>query len=303
MKKIQRGHIFFFLAFSLICRTVSATAVPSKPLCVAATIFPLADMVRHVGGDAVQVLQILPAGASPHTFDLTPGKVRELQSARIIFKIGAIDDWIDGIAESVPGVKIVHLRKGIVLMPTHDDDHHHGGTQDHGDDEFDPHYWLSAANGMVMARNIAGTLAAADPTHAAVYMENYRAFARELTGLHEEIKKEISALKNKKMIVFHDAWRYFAAAYGLEIAAVFQSSPGREPTPRDLQKLYSRVKSLGIRAIFSEPQLPASSIEPLLQDLALEVVVLDPLGGTSAGDSYAGLLRRNAQAICRALER
>ena len=113
-------------------------------------------------------MQILPAGASPHTFDLTPGQVRELQKARIIFKIGLIDDWIDGIGESAPGAAIVSLHKRIVLKPFHDDDHHHAGTGTSHSLEFDPHYWLDARNGVLMTQDICDRLSALDPAHAGI---------------------------------------------------------------------------------------------------------------------------------------
>ena len=269
---------------------------------LAATIFPAADIARRIAGPGIPVLQVLPGGASPHTFDLAPAQVRELQKARMIFKIGGVDDWIDGVAESNPRAAIVSLRKNISLLPFHEDGPAQGA-RIHREADFDPHYWLSAANAIVMARNVADALCAVDPSRAAAFEANYHELALELSRLHAEIKSELSALKSKRMIVFHDGWRYFAAAYGLEIAAVFQVSPGREPAPRDLQKMYAVVRKYAIHAIFSEPQLPPESLEPLAHDLGLKMVVLDPLGGAAPGDSYAGLLQRNARAIRDALGR
>jgi zinc transport system substrate-binding protein len=303
MKKCLVFQIAFL--FSILCLLPGgrAQSQAKKPMVLAATIFPVADIVRHIAGPGTRVIQVLPAGASPHTFDLTPGQVRELQSARIIFKTGGVDDWIDGIAESLPRAAIVSLRKGITLIPAHEHGHAHGEHAAAGRDDFDPHYWLDAANGAVMARNIASALAAADPSRAAFFEANCHGYARELAAVDESIRKELRGLKNNKMIVFHDAWRYFAAAYGLEIAAVFQASPGREPAPRDLQDLYSQVRRYGIRTLFSEPQLPTASMEPMMRDLGLKLVILDPLGGTIPGDSYSGLLLRNAKAIRDALGR
>ncbi len=279
------------------------SADKAQGLELAATIFPVADIARHIAGPGARVIQILPAGASPHTFDLTPGQVRQLQNSRLIFKIGGVDDWIDVISESLPHAVIVSLQKNIALLPFHEDGHDHGRTPTGEREEFDPHYWLSAENGAIMAKTIAETLANTDPARAAAYRDNCRAYVRELTSLHQEIKKDLSGLKTNKMIVFHDAWRYFAAAYGLEIVAVFQASPGREPSPRDLQDLYARASNFGIKVIFSEPQLPSSSLEPMLEDLGLRLFVLDELGGFSSGDSYVNLLLRNARAIRSALDR
>lgn len=297
MKNIRRLRIFLLLTFSLIWQAVYPTpfSAAKKPFYIAATIFPLADIIRNITGAAARVIQILPAGASPHTFDLTPGKVRELQKARVIFKIGVIDDWIDGVAESAPAAEIVSLQNHIALKPFPDDAHHHGGAE-----KFDPHYWLDARNGIIMTQDICARLSALDPTRAALYRQNSQHYQQELLRLDNDLKKTCAALKNNKIIVFHDGWRYFAAAYGLEIIAVFQPAPGREPAPRDLQKLYAQARTYKIKALFSEPQLPTASLEPLLEDLGLRLFILDPLGGTVPNDSYIELLRRNVQTILRA---
>lgn len=288
------------LAASLACLLAALPLRPAgEPLTVAATIFPAADIVRRVAGPDVRVIQVLPPGASPHTFELTPGKVRELQPARLVFKIGGVDDWIDGVAASLPRTVIVPMASGIARLPASAHGHGHG----HGGGEFDPHYWLSAANGARMAATVAAALAKADPGRAAAYMANGDACARELAALHAELSDTLAGLAERRMIVFHDGWRYFAAAYGLEIAAVYQDSPGREPTPRQLQEFYRAARRIGARVLFCEPQLTSASVEPLLRDLGLRLVVLDPVGGAGPGDSYAGLLRRNARAVAAALAR
>lgn len=289
------------LAALLLLSASAARGETKKPLLLAATIFPAAEIVRRVAGPDARVIQVLPPGASPHTFDLTPGQVRKLQDVRLVFKIGGIDDWVDSVAESLPRASMVTLDKGIALRPFHEEGHGHAGHGTGRGLENDPHYWLSAANGAIMARTVAGALSACDPVHASRYQANYLRLARELSALHAELQNELSGLTNRRLIVFHDGWRYFAAAYGLEIAAVFQAAPGREPTPRELQGLYAQARRYRIKAVFSEPQLPAASLQPLLQDLGLRLVVLDPLGGAAGGDSYAALLRRIARAIHRAL--
>ena len=289
------------LAAPLACLLAALPLRPAgRPLTVAATIFPAVDIARRVAGGGARVILVLPPGASPHTFELTPGKVRELQTARLIFKIGGVDDWIDGVAESLPRALIVPLHAGIARMAS--GGHGHGDGHRH-EDGLDPHYWLSAANGAAMAATIAEALAKADPARAPQYRANGRAVAAELMALHAELRGMLAGLGEKRMIVLHDGWRYFAAAYGLEIAAVFQASPGREPSPRGLQELYRAARRIHARVLFSEPQLPAASVEPVLRDLGLRLVVLDPIGGAVPGDSYAGLLRRDARAVAAALAR
>jgi len=301
MNKIWRILVFLLPACCLPTRPLLSVPFSSPPemLCVAATIFPLTDIVRNIAGPNARVIQILPAGASPHTFDMAPGKIRELQKARLIFKIGIIDDWIDGIVESVPGAEIVSLQNCVALKPFQADAHNHDRREASGR-PFDPHYWLDAKNGVIMSQSICSKLVSLDPAHAAVYKENSQRYQGELLRLDAELKKTCAALKNRKLIVFHDGWRYFASAYGLEIIAVFQPAPGREPTPRDLQKLYALARTYKINAVFSEPQLPSASLEPLLEDLGLRLLSLDPLGGAVPGDSYVGLMRRNVKSLLAA---
>jgi len=265
----------------------------------AATLFPVADIVGRVAGPAWRIVQVLPAGASPHTFEPTPAVVRSLQPARLVFKIGGVDDWIDPLAASLRLARVVRLDAGIPLLPHSLASHGHL----HRQEGPDPHYWLSAANGALMAAAAAAALAEADPGRAAAYQANGRALAAELRELHAELRRTLAPAAGSRVIVFHDAWRYFADAYGLEIAAVFQSSPGREPTPRDLKRLYDQARLSQARVLFSEPQLPGDSLAPLLADLGLRPVVLDPLGGAAPGDSYAEMLRRNARAVAAALGR
>jgi zinc transport system substrate-binding protein len=301
MDKKWRFIILPLLAGCLATRGLyPAPEAPAPgPLCVAATIFPLADIVRQVAGPDARVIQILPAGASPHTFDLTPGKIRELQKARLVFKIGVIDDWIDGIAESAPAAEIVSLQSRVVLKPFPADGHEHE-RRGAASPSIDPHYWLDLKNGAIMTQSICARLVALDPGHASMYRENSRRYQDELLRLDAELRRECAALKNRKLIVFHDGWRYFASAYGLEIIAVFQPAPGREPTPRDLQRLYSLARADKIKAVFSEPQLPTATLEPLLEDLGLRLLSLDPLGGAASGDSYAKLMRRNVDSLLSA---
>lgn len=302
MKTLPRLCLVLLSGYCFLSVPVQASslAAPTRPLIVAATIFPLTDIIRNIAGTAAQVIQILPAGASPHTFDLTPGKIRQLQKARIIFKIGQVDDWIDMVAESAPAARIVSLHRFISLKRSSADVHDHDHSPKSPGLDFDPHYWLDAGNGAIMAREICAVLSALAPEQATVFKKNSDRYQIELQRLEIEMKKACAALKNRKLIVFHDGWNYFAAACGLEIIAVFQPAPGREPAPRDLQKLYALAKANSIKAVFSEPQLPAAILEPMLADLGLHLFILDPLGGASPGDSYVGMLRRNVESILQA---
>jgi zinc transport system substrate-binding protein len=279
-----------FLAVLGLGQSRKETPPPSR-LKIVATIFPLFDIVRSIAGDKAETILILPPGASPHTFELTPGKVKEISGARLVFKIGGLDDWIDKASESSPYVKKITVDRGIEFLASGE-----------GEKTRDPHYWLAAKNGKIIARNIYEELVASDPGNKDYYFQNLENFLSSLDKADQEIKKELADIKNKKIIVFHDAWRYFAAEYSLEIAGVFEPSSGRGLAPRDLKNLTETAKKSGVKAIFSEPQFSVDALAPLAGDLGLEIYVLDPIAGVPGRESYIDLLRYNSQTFYQALK-
>lgn len=279
------------LLWSQGCSKAPSTAA-AKPK-IAGTIFPLYDIARNIVGDKMDVVQILPPGASPHTFELTPQQVQQLQGARVIFKIGhGLDDWTNTIADILPGANMVVVDKGIKLI-------YSGGAEEHGG--ANPHYWLSLSNGMVIARNIEGEVVKLDPQNQSYYKTNLDAYLAKLEAAEKEIAGKLSNLPNKNLITFHDAWVYFAEEFGLKIVGNFEPSPGKQPTPRDMAELEQKVRQYHVRAVFSEPELSSAAIEPFVKDMGLKLYVLYPLEGAGGQASYIGVLEYDADIIVKAL--
>ncbi len=253
---------------------------------IAATIFPLVDIGKHIAGKETEIVTILPAGANPHTFELAPHEVRELEKVQIVFMIGrGFDDWVRAIGESLPEIKILAVDGGINLIGTQDDD---------------PHYWLSIANAKIIARNMALALIELDPDRKSVYQANLESYVAELEKADEMIKQMLLSLPTRKIITFHDGWRYFARDYGLEILGNVESSQGSEPTPRSLARLQETARQHQIKVLFSEPAVSKEVAKSLAQDLGLFLYELDPIG-TSSAQSYLDLMMKNARVIHEAL--
>ncbi len=272
-----------------------------QELTIAATVFPISDIARNVGRDEVKVVNILPPGASPHTFELTPSQVKELQNARVVFTIGhGLDDWAADIAKSVQGVEIFEVDAGIALQSfkfDHAHEHESGETHEHEQEGFDPHYWLSTENAKIIAENIAGKLIELDPQNKEIYQSNLVAYQNQLSEAKTRIQEIFQDLERKDLLVFHESWNYFAREFGLNIVGVFASSPGTEPTPRYLEYLNETAKEYNLTVVFSEPQLSPETIRPFVEDLGLELKVLDPLGGLESRNSFINLLLYNANVI------
>ncbi|MBI5118158.1 zinc ABC transporter substrate-binding protein [Candidatus Poribacteria bacterium] len=306
--KTKRCLIFSMVVALFLCLDCSKPqSSASARLKVAATIFPLYDIIRNVVGDKIEVIEILPPGASPHTFDLRPQQVLQLRGARIVFRIGhGLDDWTDAIVEVLPDVKRVVVDKGVRLIEAGAEEHGVSEEEGHGHEAHrhagvNPHYWLSISNGKIVARNVAEEIIRLDPSNESYYRANMKAYESKLDAAKQEIDGLLRNLPNKKIITFHDAWPYYAEEFGLEIVGSFEPFPGKQPTPRYLAELQKKIQENNVKALFSEPQLSSETIVALANDMGLKLYVLDPEGGSEGRESYIELLKHNAEIIAEAL--
>lgn len=295
--------VLLSLLLAQACTEAPQTS-PEKPK-IASTIFPLYDMAKNIVGDKFDVIQILPPGASPHTYELTPKQVKQLQGVSAVFSIGhGLDSWTDTLVETVPDVKRVVVDDGVRLKKLssseEDEEHEHAGAAHHHEGA-NPHYWLSIENGKIISQNIAREIIRIDPANEDYYRAGLETYLANLDNLRTSIEARINTLSDKKMVTFHDAWAYFAEEFGLEIVGTFEPFPGKQPTPRYLAELQDLARRNKVKAVFSEPQLSDQAIASFVQDIGLELYVLDPLGGIEGRDSYIKLLTYNADVIVEAL--
>jgi ABC-type Zn uptake system ZnuABC Zn-binding protein ZnuA len=259
---------------------------------VGSTIFPLYDIARQVAGPVADVVLILPPGASPHTFEPTPAAVRGLTGARTLFVIGhGLDDWAARLARGAGVSRLIRVDAGIALRPAAG--HEHGAV--------DPHYWLSIRNGQAIARTVAAELERLAPARAGDIRGALAAYLARLDAADREIRRLLDGLPTRRIATFHNAFGYFADAYGLEIAAVFEPYPGREPGPRFVMEFQRKVRATGVRVVFSEPQLSVDTVRPIARDLGVSISVLDPLGGSPGREGYVEAMLFNARQVAAAL--
>jgi ABC-type Zn uptake system ZnuABC Zn-binding protein ZnuA len=268
-----------------------AAAAGPKPK-IAATIFPLYDIARQVAGPVADVVLILPPGASPHTFEPTPAAIRSLADARTLLAIGhGLDDWSARLARGagVPRVVLVDVDVPLRHYPGRDPA------------PVDPHYWLSLRNGKAIARTVAAELELLVPDRIAELRSSLATYLARLDAADAQIRALLANLPSRRIATFHDAFGYFADAYGLEVAAVFEPYPGREPGPRFVIKFQEKIRASQIRVVFSEPQLSVDAIRPLARDLGATISMLDPLGGVPGREGYVETALFNARQVAAAL--
>lgn len=291
MRNITFILFIIFLGGSLVFLANKGRTFQKSPtkLKVAVTIFPLYDLTKNIAGDKVEVIQILPPGASPHTFEVTPSTLKKLEGTGIVFQIGmGLDTWVEDITSSLDSIKKIPVSEGIKLKKevTGNDP---GGVN--------PHYWLSLTNGKIIAKNITEALKTEDPENANFYQSQFNTYSQDLAKENQYLLAKMGNLSNRNLVTFHDAWLYFADDFGLVVVATFEPFPGKEPTPKYLAELQTVIKKYNIKTIFSEPQLSDEIIKSFTKDLGVNLAVLDPLGGVAGRDSFINLMRYNVEVI------
>lgn len=284
--------LLFFVIFGL-----SAADASARPMKVVASIYPVGDMVKEVGGDRVEVRVLLPPGASPHVFEATPGMAKELSQAGLFFEVGAgLEFWAEKLVRaSKEKIRIVVLSEGMKLLR---EESGHG----HEHEAANPHVWLDPVLAVEMVRKIEKALGEADVQGAGAYRRRSAEYIAKLQNLDAEIRQTVSAFSIKSFVSFHPAWDYFAARYGLKSVGVIEESPGKEPSPRKLQAIVKAIKDHRIRAVFAEPQLNPKAAEVIAQEAGVKVIMLDPEGGLPGRETYLGLMKYNLERMKEAMQ-
>lgn len=302
-------HVVVVIAVGVISLALTSRVTGETPpiapprLNVAATIFPLYDLIRQVASPADHVALLVPAGASPHTFAVRPHTIQALAKSTAVFAIGhGLDDWVVRLAQNVAVNHTVVVDQQVVLrrwnaMHQHDHATERGNRQT----PTNPHYWLAIPNAIHMIQQIAETLSTLNPTAQTDYHRRAQAYQEQLQTLHQDIRQQLSGFARREIATFHPAFAYFAAAYNLQIVATFEAAPGREPAPRQVEQFIRSIRTRHLHVLFVEPQLPQGPLSTLAHDLGVSLRVLDPLGGVQGRDSYIAMMRFNASQVATAL--
>lgn len=278
---------------------------PNKVV-IAASIFPIADIAQNVVGDTGVVFTVLPAGASPHTYEPRISDIKNLSDARVLFTIGhGLDEYVHDIEDNISGIEVVTVDANLDLLAFGDEEEghdHDDGEDSHDHGPVDPHYWLSADNAQIIAQTIADELKKVYPQYSRTFELNAVKYKNDLVGLNNDIIERLESVKDKPVITLHDGWNYFANEYGIDVIGTFEPEPGKEPGPRYLQELQEAIDEHGVKVVFSEPQLSKDVLKALSNDLNIEIIELDPIGGLEGRMSYIDLMKYNALAIYNALK-
>jgi len=309
--KIQKRYFTRALAagFLLLLGSLGGCAVVSqspkalreqpRQLRAVATFFPVAEVVRQVGGQHVQVRTIVPPEGELHAFAPTARQMKLLQHADAVFHLGLgaepfLDKMLGGLGRNRPPA--IELSEGCWTLAASGDHHHeHGEEHEHHEEAVDPHVWLSLRNAMTMVRNAEHALSRLDPAHSVDYRRNAERMLGELRQLYNELQVRQKGWSHRQFIAAHGAYRYLAQEAGIEQVAAFEPLPGVEPSARWLRDLMRTARREKVQVIFAAPPASSRLLEVVAADLRVPVYLLDPLERESSylGETYQQRMRRN----------
>lgn len=279
---------------------------------VVASFSILGDLVARVGGDRVAVSTLVGPGGDAHVFQPKPADAKTLAGAKLVVVNGlGFEGWLDRLVKS-SGTKAAVAVASTGVKPiaaADDDDHDKGKGHDHGHDHggVDPHAWQSVANTKLYVANIRDALAAADPEGRATYAANAAALLGELDGLEAEVKAAIARVPEAKrrVITSHDAFGYFAKAYGLAFLAPQGISTDAEPSAKGVAKLIAQIRREKITAVFVESMTDGRMVARIAAETGVKLGgelfsdSLSPKGGPAP--TYVDMVRHNVKLLTAAM--
>ena len=272
---------------------------------VVATTTVFADLVREAGGAAVRVTSLVPAGGDPHTYAPTPSDVRSIAGADLVVMNGlGVDDWLKPLVAEAKRplsalVELGPVEPGVTYLAGI------GGAAAGGAGAVNPHLWLNVAYAELYVQRIVAALQAAAPAKQAALRVSGDAYLARLAALDAAIRAQIATLPaaNRKLVSYHDAFPYFAAAYGLTIVGTVVPAPGQDPSAGQVVALIDAIRASGVKAIFSEAQFNPKVEQQLAAEAGVTVVsnlYNDALGAPPL-DTYEAIMRWNADRVVEAL--
>lgn len=268
---------------------------------------------------------LLPPGASPHHYALRPSDVRRVREADLLYWIGPdLEGFLPRVlagrsgpslaVQTLAGLSLRHFGEAHEAHEAHDehdehdepapvqaaDEHDH----DHRPGTLDAHLWLLPANARVIAARMAADLGALDPANGPRYQANLQAFEARLAALDLRLRQRLGGIAGKPYFVFHEAYDYFEAAYGLAHAGVFSVAAEVQPGAKHVAAMRARLQQAGPTCVFSEPPLRPRLADTLTAGLPVTLAELDAMGGALAvdGRGYERLLENLAGDLAGCLE-
>ncbi|KPG99542.1 metal ABC transporter substrate-binding protein [Pseudomonas sp. RIT-PI-q] len=283
--------------FSLM---LSMSLSAAEKLQVVTSFSILADMTHQVGGDHIQITNMVGPDADAHTYEPTPDDAKALLKAKLIIKNGlGFEPWLDRLVTSTETKSPVISASHGVIPRSLDED---------GETVPDPHAWHNLANAELYIGNITKALIAADPANKADYQRNSQTYLKQIYALLAEAKVKLGSLPpgNRKIVTSHDAFGYLGQAYGIDFMAPQGLSTEREPSAAEVAALITQIRQAKVKAVFMENIKDARLLKQIADESGAHIggtLYSDALAASGPASTFAGLFEYNLNTLYEALSK
>lgn len=258
----------------------------------------LGDIISNIIGDRGTVEYIVPIGEEPHEYEPVPSDFRKVSDADVFYVNGLdLEEWLGRIVSNVTDTDMVEVSVGVTPIPLV------------GDDENDPHAWLSPKNVITYVNNILEDLVARDPDGESIYRANAEAYIAELEELNAWIEEQITQIPEEQRVIImsENAFKYFGRDYGFETEGLWEINSHEEGTPQQINRIIDIVTDRNIPAVFVETTVDQRYMETVSNNTGVPIageVYTDAVGPEGSGaETYIGMMRENVSVFVDGLTR
>ncbi|MFP6849229.1 MAG: metal ABC transporter substrate-binding protein [Pseudomonas sp.] len=260
----------------------------------------LADITRNIGGDYIELSNIVGPDGDAHVYEVTPKDARKVQDANLIIENGLhFEPWLDRlVASTETAATVIKASNGVIPRSLEED----------GETIPDPHAWNNLANATIYAANITKALMEADRAHAAQYQHNHDVYLKKIKALLVHVDKTFHNLPagNRRIVTSHDAFGYMGQAYGIQFIAPQGLSTEREPSAAEVAALIRQIRQDKIKAVFVENIKDARLLKQIAEESGAHIggtLYSDALAAEGPASTYLGLYKSNVDTLDKALRR
>ena len=284
MKKIIIA--IFILSFLISCSNASKSNTDSiDKIQVYASIYPIYDFAKKIGGDKIDVYNMTETGAEPHDFEITSKDMANLSKASLfIYNGGGMEHWVDTVKDSIKELNSLETSFNI------------------DDKGSDPHFWLSPIKAKKQMENIKNSLSEIDTNNAEYYDSNYNFYAEKLDNLDKNFREYLSNISNTNLVVTHAAFGHFCKEYSLNQVAVARD----EADPKAMSDTITFIKDNNVKAIFYEDFSSSKLVDSIARETGIKILTLNPIESLNeeainSGKDYFSVMEENLISLTNGL--
>lgn len=280
--------VLILSSFLAACGSKETAQPQGEGLNVTTSFSVLGDIIAQVMGERGTVEYIVPVGEEPHEYEPVPSDFKKVTDSDVFYVNGLdLEEWLEKIVSNVTETDIVAVSEGVTPIPLV------------GDDEDDPHAWLSPKNVIKYVENIVSDLIERDPEGESVYRANADAYIADLTELDTWIEEQVQTIPEEQrvIVVSENAFKYFGADYGFHTEGIWEINSHEEGTPQQIARVVELVKERNIPAVFVESTVDQRYIQTVANEAGVPIageVYTDAVGAAGSGaETYIGMMKHN----------